>query len=102
MRVIRMGLHAQQEVEARALAGPYHPAFRQLVESRVFLWRLEKELVEHGPGAYHIAVRPDYLSTAQGQGKSNIKKLGELGYQVAFIQDKGAPVGGFTIKEGFL
>lgn len=100
VRVIRMGLHAQREVESRMLAGPYHPAFRQLVESRVFLRRLERELAKTGPGAYSVYVRPNYLSTAQGQGKANIKKLGELGYRVAFIQDKGAPVGGFHIAAG--
>ena len=37
IKVIRMGLHAQTAVEAQKLAGPYHPAFRELVQSRVFL-----------------------------------------------------------------
>lgn len=100
VRVIRMGLHAQRDVEARMLAGPYHPAFRQLVESRVFLRRLEAELAKTGPGDYRVAVKPEYLSTAQGQAKSNSKELAAKGYRVAFLQDGGVPAGGFRIAAG--
>lgn len=32
VRVIRMGLHAQDSLERERLAGPYHPAFRELCE----------------------------------------------------------------------
>ena len=37
VRVIRMGLHASAEVESEMLGGVYHPAFREIVESRLFL-----------------------------------------------------------------
>jgi len=96
VRVIRVGLHAQQEVEAEALAGPYHPAFRQLVESRVFLRRLAGELEKTGPGAYLVSVKPEYLSTAQGQHKENLEKWGQMGFRVRLRQDESAPEKGFT------
>ena len=36
VRVIRCGLHAEDTVQSEAVAGFYHPAFRELVESRLF------------------------------------------------------------------
>jgi hypothetical protein len=49
--VIRVGLHARHDVPARAVAGPHHPAFRELVEALRTLGRLRAALV--GP------IRPD-------------------------------------------
>lgn len=100
VKVLRMGLHAQPEVGKKVLAGPYHPAFRQLVESRLFLGRLLAELEKLGPGVYRVAVKPSCLSTAQGQGKSNQRVLAGLGYQVAFAQDSGVGPYDFRITPG--
>lgn len=85
VRVIRMGLHPGPGLERKRLAGPYHPAFRQLVESRRFLKRLCQEL--GGRGEYRVLVNPRDVSTALGQGKENVKRLEELGYAVTFVQD---------------
>lgn len=98
VRVIRVGLHAQQEVEGKALAGAYHPALRQLVESRLFLRQLQGELLGRPPGAYEVAVNPRSLSTAQGQRKTNLQALGQIGYRVALSQDGTVPLGAFVIK----
>lgn len=95
VRVIRMGLHAEPGVEAQAVAGPYHPAFRQLVESRIFLRRVAGELEKTGAGAYTVCVKPKYLSTALGQRKENLEKWGKMGFAVRVVQDPGAPEGGF-------
>lgn len=99
VRVIRMGLHAEQEVEAQAIAGPYHPAFRQLVESQIFLQRLERELSKRGPGAYEVSVKPNCLSTAQGQRKENLDRLLQAGFRVRLLQDEDVPEKGFVIKQ---
>ena len=37
IQVIRLGLHAQESLEQGYLAGPYHPAFRELCEGRIYL-----------------------------------------------------------------
>lgn len=87
VRVIRLGLHAGPELEQNMLAGPYHPAFRQLVESRVFLRELLDGLEPRGPGRYAVAVNPRDISTALGQGRGNLRRLEDLGYQVGFVQD---------------
>lgn len=97
VRVIRVGLHAGTDLEKKRLAGPYHPAFRQLVESRRFLSRLLPEL--SGPGAYAVAVNPREISTALGQGRENLNRLARKGCAVRFTQDPALPRGEFRVKK---
>jgi histone acetyltransferase (RNA polymerase elongator complex component) len=42
IRVIRLGLHASENVEKDAVGGLYHPAMRELCESRIFRQKAEK------------------------------------------------------------
>lgn len=87
IRVIRVGLHAEESVGNKMLAGAYHPAFRELVQSRIFLERLLEKLEQTGAGSYLVTVCPRDISVAVGNGKSNGKRLQELGYLVTFRQD---------------
>ncbi len=96
VRVIRMGLHPGPELEAKRLAGPYHPAFRQLAESRRFLRSLAGKLGK--PGACRVAVNPRDISTALGQGRENVKRLEKMGYQVDFLQDASVAQGEFRLE----
>lgn len=90
--VIRMGLHPGPELERKMLAGPYHPAFRQLVESRLFLQEALQRLAKTGPGEYTIEVEPRMISTALGQRRRNVLELERRGYRVTFRQ-RGAAAG---------
>ena len=98
VRVIRVGLHAQEAVESRRVAGAYHPAFRELVESRRFLSRLLPELERRGPGAYQVRVCPRQLSAATGQRRANVEALAQRGYRVRFAPDRELPFGGFLLE----
>lgn len=98
VKVIRMGLHAEEDVEHRRVAGPYHPAFRELVESRVFLEKLLPELEKLGPGAYRVKVNPRSLSVGVGQKRANVEALGKRGFTVAFSTDASVPRGGFSLE----
>lgn len=102
VRVIRVGLHAQDGVDAGRVAGPYHPAFRELCESRVllgaFLPALAQQLEKSGEIAYNIKVSPRRLSAAVGQRKANINRLAELGYQVKIVSDASLNGRAFTIE----
>ena len=98
VKVIRMGLHAQEDVGRRKVAGPYHPAFRELVESRVFLQRLEETLKKEGPGRYCVKVNPRSLSVAVGQKRANVEELCRCGWRVRFIPEKGVPREGFVLE----
>ena len=82
IKVIRMGLHASAEVEASMLGGVYHPAFRELCESRLFLDDMKARLTPLGKGSYTIYTDARNISRATGQKRCNINVLQELGYNV--------------------
>ena len=87
--VIRLGLHASRDLERDLLAGPYHPAFRELCESRL-LWReLDTKLAEQRitDGSIVISVHPKNRSRLAGQRKHNLIRLAELGYTVRIEED---------------
>ena len=80
--MIRMGLHASDEVESEMLGGVYHPAFREIVESRMFLNDVKQELLTKKKGHYILYTDSRNISRAVGQKRSNIAALKELGYEV--------------------
>jgi histone acetyltransferase (RNA polymerase elongator complex component) len=76
--VIRIGLQPTEELErpGTIVAGPYHPAFRQLVESSILLDRMRSALTGTQAGtAARFAVHPAELSSAIGLRKSNVLSL---------------------------
>ena len=85
IRVIRLGLHASEDVERDMLGGVYHPALREIVESRVFLNDMKKLLAGREKGHYLVFTDPRNISKAVGQKKSNIKALAELGYEIDIL-----------------
>lgn len=85
--VIRLGLHSGGNVEEGFVAGVYHPAFRELCESRIYLEN-ELALLEGVPkGNIDLTVSAKFVSQALGQKRSNIEKLNRLGYSCRIIQD---------------
>ncbi len=81
--VIRMGLHASEDVEKAMLGGVYHPAFREICESRIFLDDMKKALSDYGKGEYTVFTDSRNISRATGQKRCNIAALSELGYKVS-------------------
>lgn len=90
IRVIRLGLHSGGNVEEGFVAGAYHPAFREICESKVYLDKVLHELKEKNipGGEIEITVGSRFVSMLTGQKKCNIKKLNEYGYKVKIIQNK--------------
>lgn len=82
VRVIRMGLHASADVERDMLGGVYHPALREIVESRIFLDDLKDRLLNYKKGKYIVYTDPKNISKAVGQKKCNIEALAKLGYEI--------------------
>ncbi len=80
--VIRLGLHASADVEREMLGGVYHPALREIVESRIFLDDLKKQLLSREKGHYTVLTDSRNISRAVGQKRGNIAALRELGYEV--------------------
>lgn len=84
VRIIRLGLHASPEIERDMLGGVYHPALREIVESRIFLEDLKRRLLNMKKGKYLVYTDPKNISKAVGQKKSNINALAKLGYEIEF------------------
>ena len=98
VRVIRLGLHAQESLESHRVAGPYHPAFRELVEGRLFLRKLLPVLEQRGPGEYQVTVPARELSQAVGQKHRNVERLERMGYRVGFVPDQSLSRGSFRVE----
>ena len=68
--VIRLGLQQEASLEQNLLSGPYHPAFGQLVRSR--LWR---RALGRAANSGMITVHPDDYSDVIGHGGENRRWL---------------------------
>ncbi len=82
VRVVRIGLQATAELEAAGtvLAGPYHPAFRQLVESALIYDLLRKLVGEmFVTTAIEVFCTPARVSEVIGQRKENLARLAREG-----------------------
>ena len=88
--VIRMGLHASPEVERDRLGGVYHPAFRELCESRLMYGDLLELLKKYPKGSYTVFTDKRNTSRLIGQKRENIFKLSEIGYNIKVSQRQGA------------
>ena len=77
--VIRIGLQAQENLreDKDLVAGPYHPAFGELVKSRVFRKKIELLLFVKNTkpldGEVIIICHPQQISQVKGQNKANIR-----------------------------
>lgn len=102
INVIRIGLQPTETITEGmdVAAGPFHPAFRQLVESRSCLNKIEKKIFEfnlHNTDKIEIFTTQKYLSSVIGQKKENILYLKKrFGYEsIKVLVDE-------TIYEKFL
>lgn len=82
IRIIRLGLHSGGNVEEGFIAGAYHPAFREICESKIYLKAIlniiEKENVPKAN--ITLTVNKKCVSALVGQKRSNIEKLRSMGY----------------------
>jgi hypothetical protein len=76
IRVARIGLQPTQELERDFLAGPYHPALRQLIDSAIF-FDMAEYLLENHPNGFQSTFfcHPKDISNLKGQRNGNILKL---------------------------
>ncbi len=85
--VIRVGLHYSDSLKENDVAKNYHPAFKELCESKIFLNKILSEVKNYDSKDFTVYVNKKSLSKAIGQNKSNIKELNNLGYNVVFKTD---------------
>ena len=82
IRIIRVGLHSGGGVEQGRIAGAFHPAFKEICESKIYLKETESQLA--AKGEYTVYVPKGALSQAIGQKKSNLIYLAGKGYSCRF------------------
>lgn len=87
IKVIRLGLHHSESLIKDMVAGPYHPAFRELCESQIMYNKLLALLDSADKkNTYTVLVSGSCVSKMIGNKKSSIKKLFELGYNINIVQ----------------
>ena len=92
IKVIRIGLQNTNEItdpnnqDSQVVAGPYHPAFRQLVESRLWYDKIADTIksVNSKVKDVKIEVNPSDINNAVGHKKINRKKINET-YDINLI-----------------
>lgn len=77
INVIRIGLQPTEEINYNGsiVAGPFHPAFRQLVENKIIIDKILKTLENKKIRNLEIFSNNKNISTIAGQNKSGSKKL---------------------------
>lgn len=98
--VIRLGLHTTREMESdnNIIAGPFHPAFRSLVEGAIFLDMASDLLKAEDPGKKIVvfSVASKDISNLRGMKNRNIKilqesfKLTEIHVRENAAQERGS------------
>lgn len=100
IEVIRVGLQPTAELErpGTIIAGPWHPAFRQLVDSSRFLEKM-CSLLSAGDKARTVTVmvNPADLSTVIGQKRRNIDTVKDrYGIDLKVLQDTQVTAGSIS------
>jgi len=85
IRVVRMGLQPGPELERSLVAGPYHPAFGELVNARLMLRQTRKLLSRVPPGQQiRLQISNRDQSVFRGIRSANIHRLTSLGLSDRF------------------
>ncbi len=83
--VVRMGLQPSESLEQSVVAGPYHPAFGELVRSRLWLKTIRARLSQlQSSEKLGIKISHRDHSAVVGSNKQNIKRLETLGFSGRF------------------
>lgn len=102
IKVIRVGLHDSESLRNNMIAGAFHPAFREICESQIYLDKIIEVLDTQNitDGNVSIYVPKSGLSKAVGQRCSNKNHLISLGYNPEFIQNDTLADRQVLIKKG--
>lgn len=103
INVIKCGLHASDGVEGDMIAGYYHPAFRELCESRIYREKFEKIIndnlshtdflksAKESKLEYTFAVNPSCISKASGHKKCNVEYFKSKNIDIKVVGDDSIP-----------
>lgn len=99
--VIKVGLQAEEDFDSgkSLVAGPYHQAFRELCEGRIFL---EKILAQYKGGNAVVLCNQTELSKVKGHRRENEEKLAKAfpNARFSFKTDESVKKGEIKIVKG--
>ena len=87
IRVIRVGLHYSDSLIENGYCDNYHPAFRELCESKIFYQTFIEQTKTVHSKRIDVIIHPKSLSKFLGQKKSNCKKWQQEGYEINILFD---------------
>ena len=90
--VIRLGLHASEEVEKQMTGGVYHPALGEVVESRRMLHEMMEKMQQQRVKKFIIYTDRKNMSLVSGHGGCNKAKLAELGITFKLKEKNGVHI----------
>ncbi len=89
IKVIRMGLQPSSDLEKQLIAGPYHPAFGELVISRSWYLKVRPLLRAAGPGrTVRLVVSDRDYSALAGLKKQNLRRLQRLDHDARLLVER--------------
>ena len=100
IKVIKMGLTANEFLKGQIIAGPFHPAFGYLVRAEAFYLAITKVCREKSiSGQITLHCNKKDIPHVTGYRRSNTQKFEKEGLRVAW-QSSDLPQGHFRIYEG--
>lgn len=97
IRILRLGLHSSELLKDSVVAGPFHPAFGELVEARIILKQIIKMIEDNGLDrcrGIEIHTWKGALSKTLGHKQVNIKALKDrYGYREIRVKEEDLPPG---------
>jgi histone acetyltransferase (RNA polymerase elongator complex component) len=90
VKIIRIGLHPSEGLLNKNdyVAGPFHPSFRELVNSSVWSDRFQSFIGKGGSDSINIRVHPSDINVAIGYNGKNRKLLQQQFRRVKFTADR--------------
>lgn len=106
IEVIRIGLQSTDEIcnpenqNSQVVAGPYHPAFRQLVESRIYYYDILNKVrnLNNKVSNIKVHVNSKNINSFVGHKRENINKIKEM-YNVNIHIEQNDRVKDYEIVE---
>lgn len=80
--IIRLGLHYSDSLMQNGYTENYHPAFREMCESKLFYDSFLEKSKAFESKRLTVVIHPKSLSKFYGQKKSNFGRLSALGYEI--------------------
>lgn len=87
--VIRLGLHASETVETEMISGNYHPALREICESKIWLEDIFSQMKKLGGNRFVIYTDKSNISKIIGHKKANKQYLETQGITFKMKEQAG-------------